>query len=190
MALEQTSQLSIIAQSLQTAEITTGNVATVNDAYVSSSFTENGLTKGAKAPIGAALYLSDSVGRRFKFRYVRLNSTVPPTLIVGPVYWKDNTFTVVTAVESEALYGVNSIAGLLLNVNAANGNYVWIQTFGHAPAVPSPLYTAAGDGIIGAAGNQQLARVAANTAPTNQLLGWAETAVAAGVFDLFINVEQ
>lgn len=191
MALEQTSNLSISCQSLQTAEITTGNVATVNDAYVTSSFSENGLTNGAKAPLGAALYLSDAVGRRYKYRYVRLNCTAAPgSFIVGPVYWKDNTYTVVTALSSEALFGINAIAGLLLNTTPTNGNYVWIQTFGYAKAVACPLYIAAGDALVGSSGTQLLARVTANTAPTNKLFAWAETAVSAGACDMQIEVEQ
>jgi hypothetical protein len=181
---------SISAQSLQTIEISTGNVATVNDAYVSSSFAANGLTNGALNPIGSCAYFTDNSGRRYKYRYVRLNCTTPPTFIVGPVFWKDNTFSIVTAVESEALFGVNSVAGFLLNVNATNGNYVFIQTFGYLAAVAVPAGTAAGDQIIGAAGNQQVAKVSANTAPTNALLAYAETAVSGGTSNLHVCIEQ
>jgi hypothetical protein len=181
---------SIIAQSLQTMEISTGNVATVNDAYVSNVASYNGPQAGALNPLGGAMYLTDTSARRLKYRYVRLNCTAPPTFIVGPVYWKDNTYTVVTALSSEALYGINSFAGVLLNVNATNGNYVFIQTAGHLGGVVVAASTAAGDAIIPATGTQLFGRTAANTAPTNIVAAWAETAIASLKSDINICVEQ
>jgi hypothetical protein len=166
-------------------EIFTGNVATVNDPFNTALF-----NNGARMLLGTRFYQTDSSGRRTKYVYVRLNSTTPPTLIVGPVFWKDNTFTVVTAVSTEGLYGINAVAGLLLNANATNGNYVMIQLSGHAAAVPAPASTAAGDTIIGASGNQQLARVAANTAPTNNVFAFAETAVSGGKSDMYLALED
>ena len=186
----------ITAQSLQTAEVSTGNVATVNDAYQAYPATTGApnnylaAQNGALNPLSSCLYLGDTSGRRTKYRYVRLNCTAPPVFIVGPVYWKDNTFTVVTALSSEALYGINAFAGVLLNVNATNGNYVFIQTFGHLAGVVVAASTAAGDAVIPASGTQLFGRTAANTAPTNIVAAWAETAIASTKSDLFIVVEQ
>ena len=174
--------------SLLTGEVFTGNPKTVNDPFGATNFPGN---NGARMALGTAIYTVDSVtGGIQKWRYVRLNSTTPPTLVVGPVYWKDNTYQVVTAVSSESLMGINGVAGLLWNTSATNGNFVFIQVLGHAAAVPAPGSTAIGDSIIAASGNQQVARVAANTAPTNTVLALAETAVSGGKSDMRIAIED
>ena len=182
------------ATSVQTAEVYTGVFSTVNDAYIASPGVSQGavgLTLGARNPLGRTVYSTDlTTGRRFKNKYVRLNSTTTATLIVGPVYYKDETFEVVTIQSSESQFGVNGIAGILLNVNATNGNYVYILTNGILAGVAVPASTAAGDCLIGAAGAQALARVAANTAPTNRKCAWALTAVASGVSDIYVEVDD
>jgi hypothetical protein len=185
---------------IQTLQISTGNVQTVNDPFITGSLGQGqfGSPSGARNPLGMAAYISDGTtsGRRWKVRYVRMNATVPNSpFIVGPVYWKDNTFQVVTSLLSEALHGVNAIAGLLMNANVTNGNFCFILVYGHVGAanigaVTVPASTAAGDALIGAAGQQTFARVAANTAPTNAVLAWAETAISGGVADIFTCLEQ
>jgi hypothetical protein len=176
-------------QSLPTAEIFTGNPATVNDAYDTTK-----LNNGARIAPGTAVYIIDpattSTGGIQKWRYVRVNSTVPGTYVVGPVYWKDNTYQVCTQKDTEALMGLNGLAGLLTNVNFTNGNFTFILVAGHYSAVPAPGSTAAGDAIIGATGTQLTARVAQNTAPTNTVLALAETAVSGGKSDMRIVVED
>lgn len=192
----------IFDSNIQTLQISTGNVQTVNDPFIAGSLGQGqfGSPLGARNPVGMAAYISDgtAAGRRWKVRYVRMNATVPNSpFVVGPVYWKDNTFQVITSLLSEALHGVNAIAGLLLNPNLVNGNYCFILVYGHAGAAnlaggaaTVPASTAPGDALIGAAGQQTFARVAANTAPTNAVLAWAETAVSGGVADMFVNLEQ
>lgn len=171
---------SIHGDFLQTMQVSTGNVATVNDA-------------SAQNPLGAAIYISDSSGRRRKYRYVRYNPTAAVTEIVGPVFWKDNTFTVTTPTRSEGLGGDTlnvGLAGILLNALITPGNYGFIQVFGFLAAMPVPALTAASDALVSATGAQALARVAAGTAPTGRVAAWAITAVSGGVSDVVVAVED
>ena len=176
-------------QSLPTAEIFTGNPATVNDAYDTTK-----ANNGARIAPGTAVYIIDaaatSTGGVQKWRYVRVNTTVAATFVVGPVYWKDNTYTVVTQKDTEALMGLNGCAGLMVNVNLTNGNFTFILVNGHYSAVPAPGSTAVGDCIIPATGTQLTARVAQGTAPTNTVLALAETAVSGGKSDMRVCVED
>jgi len=176
-------------QSSLTAEVYTGNPATVNDAY--SSTATFPWPNGARQALGTALYTIDATtGSVLKWRYVRLNSTTTATLVVGPVYYKDNTRGIVTIQSTESLMALNGIAGLLVNVNATNGNFVFILTHGHYGGVAVPAGTAVGDSIYGAAGAQQVGKTSANTATPNVALALAETAVASGVSDLYVCVED
>ena len=161
----------IFAPSKQTAEISTGNVATVNDLFDSTKPNNK-----ARNPLGAAYYGTDSSGRPLKFRYVRIDSTVVPTEVIGPVWWKDNTFTLVTAVRSEAVYDeANAVAGILLNVDITDGNFGFIQVAGYLSGLITAT-AAVGDALVGGASAQLVAAVAADTAPTNRVIGWALTA--------------
>lgn len=176
-------------QNLPTAEIFTGNPSTVNDAYDTTK-----ANNGARISPGTAVYIIDpattSTGGIQKWRYVRVNTTVAATFVVGPVYWKDNTYQVCTQKDTEALMGLNGLAGLLTNVNLTNGNFTFILVNGHYSAVPAPNSSAVGDCVIGATGTQLTARVAQNTAPTNTVLALIETAVSGGKSDMRICVED
>ena len=121
---------------------------------------------------------------------ITLNTTVDATKVFGPVYWKDNTYQVVTQKDTEALMALNGIAGIMANTSATNGSFVFILVSGHIAAVPIAASTAAGDSIIGATGTQLTARVAKGTAPTNTVLAMAETAVSGGKSDLRVCVED
>lgn len=191
--------------SIQTAQVSTGNFQTTIDQFVPglAGYPTN---PGARNQVGAAYYdatgsLSNPNGVPGKYRYVRYNSTANPTVTAGisPVYWTDATFTTVSGVMSEGLFGVNSIAGLLMpNTNALatltatvlNGNFVWICVGGYVAGVTAPGATAAGDSIIGAAGNFTPARVAAGTAPTNRAIGFATTAIAGGLCNVLVTLES
>lgn len=184
----------IFTGSLQTLQITTGNVLTVNDSFNAALYNNN-----AKNPLGQVAYISDGTvsGRRWRVRYVRMNATTfNPTPVVGPVYWKDNTFQVVTTLASEAPMGVNGVAGILLNPNVTNGNFCFVLTSGFLGAanlgasIPVPVSTAAGDLLIGATGQQTLAREAAGSTRTNVEVGIAQTAVSGGLGDIFVNMEN
>lgn len=186
--------------SLQTAQITTGNVRTTVDAYDSTK-----LNNGAKNPLGASYYdntvsLANPNGVFGKFRYVRYNSVTNAAVkaFPGVVFWADNTYTTVTSTVSEAVdTTVSSIAGYLMpnstdisGFTAAllNGNYVWIQVGGWIKGAAAAASTAVGDAVIGL-NTWVPGRTALNTAPLNRVLAWALTAVASNVSDMMIVVE-
>jgi hypothetical protein len=120
-----------------TPEIFTGNPATVNDPYTTVPSASGILNNGARMTPGTRFYQTDSSGRLLKYRYVRYNPTAAVSLVLGTnvpgvVYWKDNTFTVVTPTASEGVTNkINQVAGYLLNANATAGNFVCIQVAGY-----------------------------------------------------------
>jgi hypothetical protein len=153
-------------------EISTGNVATVNDPYSTTISAANPYGNGAKNAPGAAFYLADSGGRVAKYRYVRLYPGTPPgAYIVGPVYWKDNTFTIVTTTLSNSLTAeASSFAGILLRAEATpanmTGNWVVILVRGFLAALVVTASPTAGDEVYGTAGDQILnGKVTSGTAP-------------------------
>jgi hypothetical protein len=122
----------------------------------------------------------------------------------APVYYTDETFTTVSGVSTESVGGVNFVAGwmapnsgtsttyglgttaftnTILN-NGGNGSYVFVILQGFVPGGVSATSTVAGDVLIGAATNFTTARVAAGTAPTNTVAGYALTAVSGGFSDV------
>jgi hypothetical protein len=174
-----------------TPQITTGNFATVNDAYDTTK-----PNNGAKNVPGSEWLVFDANNRLIKIKYVRYNPTAAGTEIVGPVYYKDNTFGTgpsngtnsgVTATMSEAVTTkANSVAGILLNASVTPGNWTFIQVEGYKAAVTVPASTAVDDVLIGAAGFQIFGRVAAGTAPTNRPAAIALTAISGGVADILL----
>jgi hypothetical protein len=134
--------------------------------------------KGATNPLGSACYWVDTGGRTLKFRYVRLNSTAAPgTLYNGPVFYKDNTFTIITAVGSEGFGVANLVAGVLMNTSLTNGDYTWILVAGYSGAssdagwgttLTSTTSVAAGDGVAASGTAQGVIRVTAGS-PTYRL---------------------
>lgn len=196
----------IYDSNIQTLQISTGNVATVNDPFIASSLGQGqfGSPFGARNPVGMAAYVSDGTltnpqtgtGRRWKVRYVRMNATTFAGPLVGPVYWKDNTFQVVTTLSTEAPAGLNGCAGFLLNVNVTNGNYCFILVNGfigvaNLGAVAIGTGGIAAGGLVYAAAGQQLtsAVAPAGTRGTTSEIGTLMTAVAAGVADVLVGVE-
>lgn len=197
----------IYDSNIQTLQISTGNVATVNDPFIAGSLGQGqfGSPLGARNPVGMAAYVSDGTltnpvtgtGRRWKVRYVRMNATTfNPTPVIGPVYWKDNTFQVVTTLASEAPATLNGCAGFLLNVNVTNGNYCFILVAGFIGAsnlgsVPIATAGIGAGGLVYAAAGQQLnsAIAVSGTRGTTAEIGILMTAVAAGVADILVAVE-
>jgi len=196
--------------------VSTGKHSTVNDPYIAAPTVANlgdpyATNNGAVNPLGASMWVQDTLSTSTtyqawkKFTYVRLNATTPPTHWGGPgapVYWKDETFTVVTMVGSEGLANNNMVAGYLLNsdANLTNGNYIFIQTFGPLVGAIVPASTAIGDAIIGKQTSATVSissvtytfyadRTAKDTAPTDKVCAWALTAIASGVADIQIVAE-
>jgi len=172
-------------------QVSTGVAATVNDPYLGASaglISDYDNKSGARNLLGAVGYDIDSSNRLLVYKYVQIISTAKPSLIVGPVYFTDNTFQIVSPVSTEGAYGVNGVAGVLLNASATYNNYVFIQVWGFLAAMVVAGSTAIGDALIGAAGNQTTGRVAANTAPTNTVLAMALTNVSSTKSDVLITV--
>lgn len=215
--------------SIQTAQVTTGNFRTTVDPYV-TGYAGYPTNPGETSIPGAAYYDStgslsgvttatpfgNEFGRPGKYRYVRYYSSSNPALTAltapAPVYWVDNNYTTVTPVYSEAIAGINSVAGILM-VNTTdlptlvntyttvgqtqlNGNFVWICVGGYVAGVigVTPSGTAAaGDQFIGSTTTFEPGLVTANTAPTNRLIGYAQSALgtpATGQVNLLVVLES
>lgn len=183
-----------------------GNRAIPGSSYYDSTGTFTGSTTAT--PYG------NEFGPPGKYRYVRYFSTSNPALTAAvapfPVYWVDTTYTTVTPVSSESVTGgINAVAGLcmpnttdlvgLVNANpttgqtALNGNFVWIAVGGFVLGALGVTAAAADDAIIGSATNFVPARVAAGTAPTNRVIGWAQSALntpATGQINLLVTLES
>jgi len=190
-------------QPTQTPQITTGDWTTVNDAFKTTLPDANyPYPNGAQNPLGAAYTMRDSSGRIKKIRYVRLAGTaaynVNSITVPGIVYWKDNTFGVVTPTMSECVSTkANCEAGFLVNPNATNGNFVFIQVGGYlgassSPGVspPVPASTAVDDSLYGATGAFTMTRDAAGTASKYRPAAFALQAVSGGLADIFVVLES
>lgn len=196
--------------SIQTAQVTSGNFQTTVDPYVTgyAGYPNN---PGQRSVPGAAYYDSKGTnsnpwGVPGKYRYVRYNSTSNPALTgltaPAPCYWTDNTYTTVSPVYTEGVAGINLVAGLIMpnttalpNLTAAtlNGNWIWICVGGFVSGVIGVTSTAAGDAIIGSTTTFVPARVAAGTAPTNRVIGFATSALgtpATGQINILVTLES
>lgn len=143
--------------------------------------------------------------------YVQYFSTALAAFIAAPgvVYWTDKTFRYVTGLYSESAFGINGIAGYML-LNTTNypgsltgaqlasvvqpggasstvpGNFIWIVTRGYVPSAESAGSVAAGDYLIGSTSAFIPARMAANSSPTNRVVGMAATAVSSSLSDVVV----
>lgn len=170
--------------------ITSGNVYTVLD-----SVAKNPLGTVYSPPVVQSLpTTTNGIAAPPVYKYVQYNSTSNPAVVANPapVFYTDQTFTTVTGVQSEGL-GLNFIAGYLLPNSTAisgftaallNTSYVWIQIGGFLAGAIVPGSTAVGDAIFGAAGNWTAGRIAANSAITNKIYGFATSAVSGGLSNL------
>src|SRR5271157_5243073 len=149
----------------------TANINSKGPVYHEDKYDSAQPLNGAQNPLGIRTQFIDSKGREIYYKYVRLNATVFPTLAVGPVYWKDNTFQVVTPVFTEGFNSANMVAGVLLNIGLTNGNFTWIVTCGFCgagsdtgwgAAIMSPGGAGIGDAVIGATGASQAVALVAS----------------------------
>lgn len=182
-------------------EVSSGSVYTTIDTY-NSALLNNGATQllGSiyQAPLVPANQSVAGGGSNQVFKYVRYNPTVSQALLTGPtlMYWKDETFTTVTGLYSEAFAGINNIAGwLLYNTTALstataaqiNGNFCYIQVGGFLGGAYVTAAAAAGAAIFGAASTfGATGTTAASSAPTNVVAGWALKAAASNLTDLWV----
>jgi len=187
-----------------TYELYTGNPFTVNDLYQATPpFSGYPYPNGARMTPGRAIYYTyqpTSIVQAYpmKLRYVRYNPTAAVTFTAGqlpPVYWKDNTFTVVTPTASEGLLGLNGIAGALLNVTTTSanltGNWTVICVAGFVANLISAASMAAGDIAYGNATALTVTRVASGAAaPIQKVFYMALTAIASSVSNGLVQVED
>ena len=181
-----------------TLQVTTGNFRTALDLFDSTQLNNKAQNTLGSIWCDAPTTISNPNGTISIYKYVRYNSATNPAVVAspGPVYYTDATFQVVSGTMADGIgANANSVAGWLMPNTTdmstltnlkLNGNFVWICIGGFLSQAIAPAATAIGDAIIGAAGNFTNARVAAGTAPTNKVLGWALTAVAAGKADYYV----
>jgi hypothetical protein len=182
--------------------ITTGNVRTTID---SSTVPLNGPPRQPlgtiySPPINVGLATTTGQGAPPIYKYVQYQSTANPAVVAAPapVYYTDETFTVVSGVFTESFLGAaGSIAGYLMpnstdysGLTAAllNGNWVWIQIGGYLKGAYAPTAgtNAVGTTIIGSTGNWTSTAVAVGTAPSSRVLGMELTAVASAACDVLV----
>ena len=125
------------------------------------------------------------------FMLVQYKSTANPAPVAAPapVYWTDNTFTVVSGVESEGIVTPQGIAGYLmpnttdisgLTATQLNGSLCLIQVAGYLKGAYGPTAGSPGAGvwIVGTSGNWASTTSASGTAPGYRSLGVQLTAFA------------
>jgi hypothetical protein len=185
--------------------ITTGNVQTTVD---SSTLPLNGPPRQPlgtiySPPISVALATPHGAGAPPVYKYVQYQSTANPAVVAAPapVYYTDETFTIVSGVFSESLTAsAASVAGYLMPNSTAlstltaatlNGNWVWIQIAGFLAGAYAPTSGGAvGSTIQGLTGNWTSIAVGAGTAPVNRVLGIQLTAIASSACDVLVSGYQ
>lgn len=150
-----------------------------------------------------ALQTSKGYGSFLWIKYCLYKSTGNPSTVGGPapVYYTDETMTIVSGVSTESIGGITCCAGWLLPStvstgagsgftntvlnNGGNGSYVWIGLAGFIPGAISATSVVAGDGLVPAATNFAVARAASPTIyNVSKLIGIALTAVSGGLSDI------
>ena len=185
--------------------VSTGNPATVLDKYDSTVLANN-----ARNPLGTKHY--DPAIPFKAWRYVRYQSTANVAVQAGPavVWWTDNTYTTVTSTVASEAMSRSQVAGILAMSTAAasgplagltgaaaatllNGNFVFVQVCGHLAGCLVAALTDVGDYGFATQANWGttggFSRVQEGLAITDRPVFFAETAVGAGVADVFITVE-
>ena len=183
--------------------VSTGNIFTAIDTYNSAA-----LNNGALNVLGSVYQVplnpantGAGAGSNVYVKYVRYNPTASQNFLTGPVlvYWKDETFTTVTGLYSEAFAGINNIAGWMLPnttstgltganlATAMNGNFCFIQVGGFLSQAYVTAAAAAGASVYGAASTfGATGTTAASTAPPNTVAGWSLAAASSNLVDLYV----
>lgn len=189
--------------------IDSGSALTTIDSYVTTNTNgNNSLTNGAMNTPGGiymtqpspATISTNGVGSPRFLKYVRYNPTASQAILAGPaiVYWKDETFTVVTGLLSESFggaSGINNVAGWLLpnttsvpslsTATNINGNWCFIHIGGFLPNA-APTACTVGDSIYGATGAFTTGHTATATASPQRVAAYALTTLASGLADLYV----
>ena len=139
------------------------------------------------------------------FMLVEYKSTAKPSPVAGPapVYWVDNTFTLVTGVESEALLGLSGAAGYLmpntpdisgLTDAMLEGSLCLIQVAGYLAGAYGPTGGTAGVGnqIVAASGNFVTNGVVVSNSTggtSSRPFGVQMTAISSGLCDVLVGTD-
>ena len=181
--------------------VTTGNVQTTVD---SSTTPLNGPPKQPlgtiySPPINVGLATATGQGLPPVYKYVQYNSTSNPSVVAAPapVYYTDETFTIVTGAASEAYVttaGV-SVAGYLMPNTTAlstltaallNGNWVWIQVAGFLKGAWGPTTGGGVSDLIVGLTTGSWASSGVGSASASRVLAVQLTAVASSVCDVLV----
>lgn len=117
-----------------------------------ASFNESALPAGGA--LGQTYEFSGKVYRLVKFDNGAGNVA---SVAGGVAHWKDRDAFVVSSDQSDAVAGINGVAGAFLGV-ITDAYYCFVQ-IGGKQAVKVAVSTAAGDSMIGSATDQTLARM-------------------------------
>jgi hypothetical protein len=147
-----------------------------------------------------AITTAAGTGAQPVYKYVQYSSTANPATVAGsaPVYYVDNTFTIVSGDAAEAYITTNGamVAGYLCpnttSVGATftaaylNTGYVWIQIGGYLANAWGPTTGTPGAGVLitgAATGNWASSGTAA---ADNRILGLQLTAIASSVCTVLV----
>ena len=151
-----------------------GGIANTNDAT-------------AKNPLGTLYRYKGNL-----YRYVKFDNGSGNVAAVayGVVHWKTldptgGTFTV-TSDQTDALAGINSVAGVLGTTVVTDLYFTWIQVSGLVTALVAGS-TAIGDIMIGYATDLTFNRTAADAEILSVLFGVAVTAISSGKSSVLLN---
>lgn len=145
--------------SYQTAEVTTGNPATVNDST-------------AKNPLGILYRHNGAIWRYVKFDNGQGNVA---SAAAGVAHWfalspSAGTFTV-TSDQTDAIGTINTVAGIFGGV-VTDGYYCWIQVGGTATA-KTAASMGVGDSCVGGATDLTFSRINDTSAVTSVIFATA-----------------
>jgi hypothetical protein len=167
---------------------------------------------GGLTPGGGLLGTSTGYGSGLWMKYVLYKSTANPAVVAGPapVYWADETFTIVTGKFSEGVVASNatSIAGWLLPNsgtvagigagttlftatllnNGGNGSFVWIGLSGFIPSA-SLVSGSAGSFVFGGADFAVGTAISDGSNITHRGAGYIIGTVTSSIGDIIATVD-
>lgn len=117
-----------------------------------------------------------------KYRYVQFDNGAGnvAALASGAAHWKtlspETGIFVVTSDQTDALGGVNSVAGVFEVAGVTDQYYTWIVVGGVTDALVA-AGTVAGDRMVGSATDQTFARIATTGNSTENIVGTAHDAI-------------
>lgn len=166
----------------------------------------------APAQGSSGLATASGYGSGLLAKYVLYKSTANPAMVGGSaiVWYTDETCTIVSGKNTEALTGAGATAGagwLLPNTgtatgtgigtaisatilnNGGNGSWVWIAIAGFVPAAYVGGSAAVSNTLTFATGTDFTpGQIASGSAITNKIAGWVWTTPASSIADVLVTV--